>query len=201
MSKEQADKEIDVRKEINYLVQQSKAGSLQASEELLSRLKPLIFATIKRNISNNAPDWEDLLQEANLSILEGIRDYDEEKEIPFLAYIKTKLKFNIYNLCRSERTRGSRIIEADKEGQDPLDFIPDDTANPSEELLKKEQTVIIQDALSKLEPKYREVIVLYFFKKLTLKEAAGKMGISCKTVQRYKAKAIDKLAGLMGEEL
>ena len=38
-----------IRKRINELVQQARAGSRAASEELLARFKPLMIATIKRH--------------------------------------------------------------------------------------------------------------------------------------------------------
>ncbi len=192
---------LEARSKINDLVRQAKTGSPEASEELLSRLKPLIYACIKRNFFGNVPSWEDLVQEASLSILEGVRDYNEQRGIPFLAYIKTKLKFDIHNICRSERTHGSHIAAVDKEGHNPLELVIDDSANPQEDLLKGEQSSIIEDALNELEAKHREVIKLYCYQKLTLKDTARKMGISYKTAQRYKAKAVEQLNGLLGEEL
>ncbi len=194
-------KELEERIRINNLVQQSKAGSLEASEELLSRLKPLILATIKRNYFGTGPNWEDLFQEASLSILEGARDYDEQRGIPFLAYIKTKLKFDIYNLCRSERTLGSRILDYNKDDQDPLDFVVDETANPQEDLLTNEQTCAVEDALNILEPKHQEVIKLFFYQNISLKDIAVRMGISYKTAQRYKARALDTLAEFLNKRL
>jgi RNA polymerase sporulation-specific sigma factor len=201
MSKTNKANELEVRRKINYLVQQAKQGNTEASEELLSLLKSLILATIKRNYFGNGPYWEDLFQEASLSILEGVRNYDEQRGIPFLAYIKTKLKFDIYNLCRSERTLGSRILEYDKEDQDPLDSLIDYTANPQEDLLSKEQTAAIADALNNLDPKQREVVEQFFLQKRTLKEVAITMGISYKTAQRYKTRALEALVKLLGKRL
>ena len=188
---------LEVRRKINQLVQASRDGDLGASEELLTRLQPLMVATIKRNFKYYGPNWEDLMQEASLSVLVGIRDYDEQRGIPFLAYIKTKLKFDIHNLCRKESNYGSRLVTTDEEGLDPLDTISDDTANPQEEFLQKEMTIELQEALEQLDPHHRELIYLAFYSKLTLKDAAKKMGICYKTAQRYKAKALERLAGLL----
>ncbi len=201
MSKTENGKELEVRNKINYLVQQIKAGNVEASGELLSRLKPLILATIKRNYFGNGPNWEDLFQEASLSVLEGVRNYDEQRGIPFLAYIKTKLKFDIYNLCRSERTLGSRMVDYDKGDQDPLDSVVDVTANPQEDMLTNEKTSTIAEALNLLNPKHREVIELFFFQNISLKDIAIKLGVSYKTAQRYKARALQTLAKLLGKRL
>jgi RNA polymerase sigma factor (sigma-70 family) len=180
-----------VRREINDLVRKAKAGSREASEQLLSRFKPLIYATIKRH--HNGPNWEDVLQSAALCLLEGIHAFDEQKGIPFPAYIKTKLNYDIYNLCRKERSIVSRSIQVDQDGLDPLDFVMDEGADPQGDLLKKEQNAAIQEALAALDPKQREVIVLYFYHRLTLMCIARRMGVSYKTVQRYKARALKSL--------
>lgn len=201
MSKTEKGKELEVRNKINYLVQQTKAGNLEASAELLTRLKPLILATIKRNYFGNCPNWEDLYQEASLSTLEGVRDYDAQRGIPFLAYIKNKLKFDIYNLCRRERTISSRILDYGNDDQDPLDYIVDENANPQEDLLSIEKTSTLSNALNHIDPKHREVIELFFYKNIALKDIAVSMGISYKTAQRYKARALDALAELLSKSI
>lgn len=184
------------RMEIRNLVQQAKSGSKEASEELLARFKPLIYATVKRHYTGS--DWEDPMQSAALSILEGIQAYDPGTGIPFPAYIKTKLNFDIYNLCRKERNIVSKSLTLHAGDQDPLDFIIDDrAADPQGDIIKNEQTAIIRDALEQLEPKYREVVTLYFFHKLTLKKIAKQMGVSYKTAQRYKEKAVKLLAEIL----
>ena len=54
------------------------------------------------------------------SLLEGIRNYDVGRAVPFLAYIKNKLNFDIYNLCRKERNLAARRIYTDKADAEPL---------------------------------------------------------------------------------
>ncbi len=184
---------------ISDLVSHAKAGSQNASEELLDRLRPLIHATVKRHHTQSGPEWEDLLQSAALSLLEGLRNYDEGRTVPFLAYIKNKLNFDIYNLCRKERNLAARRIYTDKADAEPLDWLADESADIEENLLNKELNMAIREALMELEPKYREIVILHCFNKLTLKECAKRMGISYKTAQRYKAKSFERLAGLLGE--
>jgi RNA polymerase sigma factor (sigma-70 family) len=185
------------RMEINNLVQQAKAGSSEAAEQLLSRFKPLIYATIKRH--HTGSEWEDMLQSAALFLLEGIKDYDAQTGIPFLAYIKTKLNFDIYNLCRRQRNIMSYHLTIGKDDPDPLSGLVDESADIQLQVLRNEQINALHEALSELQPRHREVIVLYFFKNLTLKEIAKRMGISYKTAQRYKARGMERLAGLLGE--
>ncbi|MGI5927959.1 MAG: sigma factor-like helix-turn-helix DNA-binding protein [Thermacetogeniaceae bacterium] len=41
-------------------------------------------------------------------------------------------------------------------------------------------------------------MVLHYFKNITLKDIAKEMDISYKTAQRYKARGLKRLAGLLG---
>jgi RNA polymerase sigma factor (sigma-70 family) len=191
MPKEQNDK----NSVINKLVNQAKEGSRDAAEELISRFKPLIISTIKRH--HTGPGWEDMLQSASLSILEGIKAYDAQKGIPFPAYIKTKLNFDIYNLCRKNRNILSYQLTIVDE-QDPLNWLEDETIDIQQHILRKEQITSLHSALAELQPKQREVIVMHFFNNITLKEIAKEMNISYKTAQRYKARGMKRLAELLG---
>ena len=178
--------------EINELVRKAKKGDSTASAELLSRMKPLLLATIRRH--NIRHSREDLLQEASLSLLEGIQAYDEKTGIPFPAYIKTKLNFDIYNICRKERKYEFRTAKADTEEKSPLEWIMDEKADTEAQVIKKEETYAVKEALGKLEPKYRQVLVLHFFEKLSLKHIALITGVSYKTVQRYKSRGLSEMA-------
>ncbi|HHY83802.1 MAG TPA: sigma-70 family RNA polymerase sigma factor [Clostridiales bacterium] len=190
------------RIEIVRLVNQAKNGSHHALEKLIARLQPLIYSTIRRHAAG--PDWEDLLQEAALVILEGIRDYNETTGIPFLAYIKIKLNFHIYNLCRRQRKKefynnSFYNISPESNEVDPMDLIVDETNDTLGYVLKREQAAAVKEALESLDLKHRQVIILYHFKKLSLREIAKKLGVSYRTAQRYKAKAEERMAGLLGE--
>ena len=180
---------------ISDLLKEAGSGNKQAAEELLLRFKPLILSTIKRHYTGT--DWEDMLQSATLSFLEGIKEYDAEKGIPFPAYIKTKLNFDIYNICRKNRNIIFYQLVISNEEQNLLERLEDETVDIQQDYLRKEESAALHKALNKLHPKQRKVIVLHFFENLTLKEIAKEMNISYKTAQRYKAKGMTKLADLL----
>ncbi len=184
------------KKSLEELLIEAKAGSQAAAEVILNRFKPLMLRTIQRH--HTGSDWEDLLQSASLSVLEGIKKYDAEKGIPFPAYIKTKLNFDIYNLCRKNRSILSCQAVVNDEDQNPLEWLEDESIDIQQDFLRKEEISALHKALNKLQPKYREVIVLHYFKNITLKDIAKEMDISYKTAQRYKARGLKRLAGLLG---
>ena len=110
--------------------------------------------------------------------VKGIKKYDAEKGIPFPAYIKTKLNFDIYNLCRKNRSILSCQAVVNDEDQNPLEWLEDESIDIQQDFLRKEEISALHKALNKLQPKYREVIVLHYFKNITLKDIAKEMDIS-----------------------
>jgi RNA polymerase sporulation-specific sigma factor len=182
------------------LLEEAKAGNQKAQLELLNRLKPLLYSTIKRYAWGL--DKEEMLQEASLCVLEGIQQFDEAKGIPFLAYIKTKLKFYIYNQSRKQRVTYSLNTSANtstdgEEGQDFLDLLADHSVDLIGDILCSEQKAAVQAALNQLDPRQRQVILLHYFNRTSLKDIAKQQGVSYKTILRRKNKALAVLADLL----
>lgn len=174
------------------LVQEAKAGSQPAQMEILNRLNPLLFSVVKRYAWSL--DREGMLQEASLAVLEGIQEFDETRGIPFLAYMKEKLRFTMYNKARKQRNTYSLNASAgEEENQDFLDLLPDENADPLGDILRKEKTSAIQSALDHLDPRQKQVILLHFFQGTSLKSIAEQQGVSYKTILRLKDKALSAL--------
>ena len=78
------------------LVDKARKGDKRAMEDLLDKLKPLIYSAIRR--FSKGVDTEDLYQEACVILLESVRDFDEERKVPFLAFAKSRIHYGIHNL-------------------------------------------------------------------------------------------------------
>jgi len=184
--------------QFKQLVGEAKAGSQNAQEELLTNMKPLLLSAVKRY--GWGLDSEEMLQEANLAVLEGIKSYDESRSVPFLMYIKTKVYFHIYNLSRKQRVMYSLNTSVDaEEGQDFLDLLADEDADPLDDILFHEQISAIESALDDLNPRQRQIILLHFYQGITLKFISGILGVSYKTVLREKEKALNILSSFLVE--
>lgn len=177
------------------LVIGAKSGSEEAKIQLLERLKPLMLSAVNRYGFGH--DREDLLQEAVVAVLEGIQEYDEAKQVPFLLYIKQKVYFRIFNLSRKYRPAESLNMPSDsEEGSEFMDLLSEDS-DPARVLLAKEQSTALREALNSLEPRQRQVIELYFYQRKTIKHIARIMNVSTKTVQRIRKRAIEILSNLL----
>jgi RNA polymerase sigma-70 factor (ECF subfamily) len=69
--------------------------------------------------------------------------------------------------------------------------------SPSEQALKREQAVILADALSQLPDHYREVLILRELKGLPMREVAEQMERTVNSVEKLWARAIVQMRGLL----
>lgn len=76
----------------NELVEKAKNGDTKAIGQIVEKLQPLLISSIRRYY-NKPNDYDDLMQDGNMKILESIRDYDSTKGVYFLGYIKTNIRY------------------------------------------------------------------------------------------------------------
>jgi RNA polymerase sigma-B factor len=87
-----------------------------------------------------------------------------------------------------------------QEGNNSLgDSVPDNRYRSFQ--LAEEDRIRLQQALSKLEEKTRDVLEFVFLKDLTQKETAEQLGISIVTVSRRVKKGLESLKGFMSQEI
>jgi len=174
-------------KEIENLRILSKNGDNSAKQSLLLKLNPLIISSIRRYY-NNYSQYEDLMQEGYEEILKCIVDYDENRGVNFLGYVKVQLKFLYLNKHKEKKTFSLN----EKLGEDGVELIDllEGEENPLEEYLTNESKETLIDALSKLTERQREVLILFYIDELSIGEISKKLGISYRTVVNTKARAL-----------
>ena len=134
----------------------------------------------------NSHDAEDLVSEIFLNIYEKYDSYDKD-----LASVSTW----IYTITRNTVIDYFRSRHISSELPE---YLPDDSC-PEEELLKKESLAELGKALSALDERSRGLIILRYYKKMTLKDTALKMGISYAYVKILHKNALHSLRKLMNQ--
>lgn len=120
-------------------------------------------------------DAEDIVQEVFLKAYVNIQNFDTSKK--FSAWL--------YRIAHNEFINAIK-----KRGRERLPFLNLDTLFPhpasrettDREINKKESQQILNQCLGKLDPKYREPLVLYYFEELSYKEIADVLHIPVPTV-------------------
>ena len=178
-------------KEIERLISKSNKGEEESKEELIKRLQPLIISSIRRYY-NKVNEYDDLIQEGNLVVLQCLKNYDKNKGTYFLGYVKTMLKFTYLNKHK-EKTCFS-INQPVNGGEGELvDILESKKESPLDLLLEKENYDLLYEALNILTDRQREVVIYFYVEDLSIGQIAEKLNITYRTVINTKTRALEKL--------
>jgi RNA polymerase sigma factor (sigma-70 family) len=175
---------------VSELVRLSKHGDKKAAEELLLRMEPLIFKTIKARFFDSR-DREDMIQQGYLIVLECIRAYDESKNELYPGYLKKALYYGLFQRPKIEEVQ---CLNSELEdGIELIDLIEDIQADAAEEAIRNNECLCLKEAVKMLPEKQRYIITERFFKSRELKDIAADRGISYSCVIKQQARAMTNL--------
>lgn len=177
--------------EINELLERCKSGNLEAKEKLLCKLKPLILASIRRYY-NKFEEYDDLIQEGYEIILKAIEEFDPNKGVHFLGYIKLQLKYHYLNKHREKEYYSLNEPIGDGE-LELLDLIESNEIDLLDHIIAKENGEILIKALNSLTKRQKQIIVEFYINELSMEEIAQKLNISYRTVVNTKTNGINNL--------
>lgn len=178
-------------KEFEDLVIKAKSGDVDAKEAIVEKLTPLIIKSIRRYY-NNLNEFEELLQEGKLEVLECIENYDVNHETYFIGYTQSMLRFLYLNKHKIKRTTSLNVRIGEDEDGELIDLIPDDL-NIEELIIQEEVKKDLYNALDKLTKRQKEVVYYFYFRKMSIQNIAELLGISYRTVVNIKVQGLEKL--------
>lgn len=175
----------------NKLVEEARKGNKEAMEEIIIKLQPLIISSIKKYY-NNGKEYDELIQDGNLMILESLKDYNPNIGVHFLGYIKLNLKYLYLN--KHKRKIHLSLNEPIGDGElEIMDLLISDEKNALDILLEDEMNLKLKEALEKLTERQREIVILYYVNNMSIDDIKNKLGISYRTVVNIKTKALGNL--------
>lgn len=145
-----------VRAEDNRLIAECLRGRTEAFGELVRRYQDRLYNTVYR-IVDNAEDAQDVLQEAFLSAYQSLESFKGD------SLFFTWLYRIAVNTAMSLKRKHKVALSIDMGREDNSGLEPSDGSEgnqPSFHLEKREQERKIQEALSRLSPEHRAVLVL-----------------------------------------
>lgn len=176
---------------LKELVEKAKQGDSAAAEEIIVRLRPLIYSVISQRGSGS--DRDDLYQQACLIVLECIKDFNPSRGVPFLIYVKKKVYFGLLNVSRHKSDTISldqEIKGYDSEGCTLSHLLESKDPGVEEVVMQNYDARQLYHAIGRLSPKQRQVILLHFFKGLKFKDIARVRKSHYKSVLRLKDRAL-----------
>ena len=174
----------------NILVQRCRSGDMKAAEAIFRRYHQTIHQVVARML-RNAPETEDLVQDVFLKAFRGIEGFKGT------ASLKTWLTQIAINTClnylaKVERRYFHESLEQPigEEGDLTLgDRLASSGPQPDEAAIASEVYRRVEEAVDKLSPEFRAVIVLRDLQDMSYEEVAEALSLNLGTVKSRLARA------------
>lgn len=163
------------------LMLEFQGGSTQAFEELFSRYRNAIYGFFRRRL-NHASRAEELAQETFVVIIRGAEKY--EPAAKFRTYLYSIAMKQLWSERRKEMREAKSVTESFEESRE---------SDPATGLW-------IKDALSRMDPDFREVLMLREYEQLPYEDIADVLAVPINTVRSRLSRARAELRALLDEQ-
>ena len=179
--------------ELNETIKRAILGNSLDCEKLLKELYPLIITSIKRYY-NKSTEFEDLIQEGRVLILECIKTYDEAKGTYFLGYVKTMLRYHYLDKHKQKNMISlNDKVGNEEEDEEFIDLLISNVEDTLDVLVRLEENDRLSQALNSLTLRQKEIVVDFYYEGISIEEIGRKYGIAYRTVVNTKTNALNKL--------
>jgi RNA polymerase sigma factor (sigma-70 family) len=172
---------------------QAQAGDRDAFDRLFRRYRHQLEAAVRRRLGGylrQVIDAEDVLQETFLKAFESIGTYRDQGPDSFLHWLRGIAENLLLYWARQHRR--IRELPPDRD-------VAGSGTSPSRKLRREERFERLQEALSRLSPEHREVILMARVEGLPMLEIARRLERSPAAAKQLLWRAIQKLGESFGE--
>lgn len=163
-------------------------GDQAAFQKFVEKYQKPIFSYLYRFLYQNKETAEDITQTVFLKVYLNLNNIDQTKSI----------KSWIYRIAHNEAANYLRSVSRKKESMlDDGQWAKISPQKEQEEDISEQYSEVIQTALKKIKPKYREVIVLYYFEEKSYDEIAVILNSSTSSVGTLIRRAKQQLKKLL----
>jgi RNA polymerase sigma-70 factor, ECF subfamily len=194
--------------DLALLFARARSGCGDALGQLLERYRRYLALLVRVQIGHYLQpkiDVDDILQETSLQVHRSITRFRGNSESEFLAWLRRILGAVLANQVRlyyGTKRRDARmerelISRLDQSSQALEDQLIASQTSPSEQAARREQAVVLANALEQLPEDYREVIILRHLQQLTFPQIAQRMERTEASVKNLWVRALARLRLVM----
>jgi RNA polymerase sigma-70 factor (ECF subfamily) len=190
-----------------YLLERARAGETVAFGDLLAQYHNylrLMARTLLGSKLRVCVDSSDLVQEAFLEACRDFPRFGGSTEAELLAWLRRILARNLADRARyvgaemRDHRRTQSLATLLEQASYSVEAALAATATtPSAAASRREQAVVLADAIENLRADYREVVILRNLEGLEFSEVATRMGRSSGAIRMLWARAIEKLSEVL----
>lgn len=176
------------------IIELYKSGEKEIFKHLINRYTSSIFNfTVRLTNKNDAPD---IVQDTFIKAWKNIKKFDFKKA-SFKTWIFTIARNTTIDSLRKKKSiLFSEILDLEKD-ETFADNIPDENLLPDEALQKLEDTETLNMALEKLNPKYKEILILHYQEEMTFKEIGYILNKPLNTIKSIHHRTIKELKKIL----
>ena len=182
------------------------AGTLGRLLELYRRYLSLLARVQIGKRLQGKVDASDLVQETFLEAHRNFSRFRGTSEGELVSWLRQILAANLADTLRRYLGTQGRDIRLERDIEADFDHstvlldrgLVDRGSSPSHQAARREQAVLLADALAELPDDYREVLVLRHLESLTFPEVAKRMNRSLDSVEKLWMRGLAQLRKIMG---
>ncbi len=201
-----------VRPDIQVLLDQARAGDMQALGHVLESYRGYLTVLARVQIGRRLQgkvDAADVVQDVFLGAYRDFAQFRGLTEKEFLGWVRQILAYVLANLVRhyqGTQRRDVRLerqltVELDQSSQALDRGLVAAQSSPSQQAVRREQSVLLAEALARLPEPLRDLLILRHLEGLTFPEVADRLGRTLDSVKKQWPRALASLRRLMEEEL
>jgi RNA polymerase sigma-70 factor (ECF subfamily) len=190
----------------------ARAGSGPALGQLLELYRGYLGLLARLQIGQRLQgkvDAADLVQDTFLEAHRHFAEFRGTVEAELVCWLRQILAGVVANLVRRYYGTQRRDVRLEQEVADELDrssrFLDQSLvapqSTPSQRAARREQAVLLAEALGRLPEDYREVIILHHLEELPFPEVARRLGRTVDSVKNVWARALAQLRRSLGGPL
>lgn len=179
------------------LVKLALDGQQGAYAELMERYRESIYYMLLKMV-NNTDDADDLTIEAFGKAFNRLEQY--HPSYAFSTWMFKIASNNCIDFIRKEKKKKKLSIDTgmvNEDGENVTYDIDSGARDPEEELIRDQKMEQMREVVMKLKPRYRELVILRYFKEYSYDEIAAELDLPLGTVKAQLFRAREFLANLM----
>lgn len=168
----------------------------KAYAELMDRYKDSIYFMLLKMV-NDPDDADDLTIEAFGKAFNRLHQYT-----PNFAFSTWLFKIATNNCIDFIRKKKKNVLSLDNrynndDGDSLMIELRSDGRNPEQEAIREQKMIIMRDVVTRLKPRYKQLIELRYFEELSYEEISEQLDLPLGTVKAQLFRARDFLANIL----
>ena len=188
------------REEDTALLSGLRAGSEAAYEALISRFEQPVYNLVSR-LLDDPSDAADVVQEVFLKVFRYVGSFRADSSLKTWVYRIAVNEARNHRRWFSRHRRQEVNLESEEPGEGYQSWLPDPGPSPFELTLDHETQALIEEALAKVNPKFRAALVLREIECMSYEEIGEILEISLGTVKSRILRGRDALKRLLAGRL